>query len=403
MKLFEKLSVIVVLILFVSGCSTVTKKGMLDYEPSKKDITIDEVKFALIVNKGTPTNITDKAKSNYPNIFSNDFTSLPLWVDLECNRKYQSSDDLAFSLIATFTLLTIPVPLLEERDSCKGSILLEGLKEPVINKQISYYFETTDWFPGIWFFLIPIFNNSEKFNDTNTIIEYAVQSLKEADPKTLTEMYIYRKQRLKKVFINGEPYWVFIGFKKSQKAKNEGYDLATILFWKNYPKLLEEPLESVVAAINENGKWQPVKSIPRKLGLKSLTLVSVKIENNKPIDVEIIENVKPKVSYFIKLENYYDPEEIRWSNEMLIESKNTTFTEELTYKDKNYLVKLQTDIEKELLRLNENLSKMELNLQQKLVKNENVSVENSLIPLYQQRISIFEALLTSLKQVMSYK
>jgi len=401
----KNILLLLILALYASGCATVSKTGMLEYDVSNKDLTVDGAKFALIVDKGKLKNMTDVARNNYPNIFLNDFTSLPIWVNVDCKYEPKQSDP-AFAFLAVFTLLTVPTPMMEEIYKCSGKLRINSVDGPIVDKKIYYNFERVEWSPWIWFFVAPLFHNSEKFDDTNTIIEYAVQSLKEIDKNKLSEMHEFRKKRLKKVSIYGQSYWAFIEFYRSSNAKEESNmknDLVRILFWKNYPKLLENPIESVVAAVYENGKWQPVMSIPRKLGLKSLTSVSAKIENNKPIDVEIRENVKPKVEYFIKLSNYYDPEEIRWSNEMLIESKNTTFTEELTYKDKNYLVQLQTELEKELLLLNENLSKMELTLQQKMVKNENVMAENLLIPLYQLRISLFEALLTSIKQVMKYK
>jgi hypothetical protein len=402
----KNILLLLILVLFASRCATVSKTGMLEYNVSNKDFAVDRAKFALIVDKGGEiNNITDVASKNYPNIFLNDYTSLPIWVNLDCRYESKESDP-AFGLLAAFTLFTVPTPWVETNNKCNGRLLIDSVDGPIVDKSIYYSFEKTVWSPWIWFFVAPLVHNSEKFDDTNTIIEYAVQSLKEIDKNKLTEMYEFRKNRLKKVNIYGQSYWTFIGFDRSSKAKkksNMKYDLVKIFFWKNYPDLLENPIESVVAAVYENGNWQPVMSIPRKLGLKSLTMVSVKIEGNKPLDIEIRENVKPKVEYFTYLSDYYDPEEVRWSNDMLIEAKNTTFAEELPYQDKRYLVQLQTQLEKEVLRLNENISKMELTLQQKLVKNENVSSENTLIPLYQQRISIFEALLTSVKQVLKYR
>ncbi len=403
------LTLFILILLFSSGCAMVSMNGMLEYDPSKKDSKIDDVKFSLIVIKNNqPLNMTEKAKEKYPHIFSNEFTSLPVWLELNCKHERVDHSDTG-PLIFALSLTLIPGPEHDENDSCSGYARLYGMDEYLINKPVNYYFNKSWVVPGPlhWLF-VPLVHSRKQFEplQEQTLVEYAFRSISEVETSKLKEAYNYRKARMQKIAIYGEPYWVFVGLEQSEKAKKEGkekHDIASVLFWKDYPQPLAKPMEGVVIAIKENDQWKPVMSIPRRMGLKKLTMVSAKIQDGRPLGVEVKEDVRPKIEYFLYLSNPNDPEEIRWSNNMLVDAKNLTFSDDLKQKDRDSLIKMQTELEKELLRLNENLSKLELSLQQKLVKNEDVRAENELIPLYQQRLSIFEALITSLKQTLKFK
>ncbi len=398
----------IVLLLGV-GCATVGTQGMLNVDPTKKDSKINDVKFSLFtIKNGNVVDITDNAIKYYPNIFSNEFTALPVMFELKCNhQRIDNSSEGA--LIFVFTLTLVPGPDYDEIDSCYGRLELRGFNEFLINKDVSYEFTKSWWIPGpLYLPFVPFVHSKKQFEplEEQTLVEYAVVAINHADPIKLENMYNYRKQRLQKVTIYGEPYWVFISLDQTEKASQEGkgkLDVATLLFWKDYPKPLDRNLERVVVATYENDTWQPVMSIPRRLGLKKLAMVSVKIEDERPASVVIKEDVQPKIEYFMYLSNPNDPEEIHWSNNMLIDAKNLTFPDGLRQKDRESLLELQTQFEKEILRLNEKLSKLDLSLQQKLIKNENVQFENALIPIYQQRITIFEALIASIKQAMQFK
>jgi len=401
--------ILVTFLLFASGCATVSTTGMLEYDPGQKDTRIDDVKFSLLVyeeNRGA-RNITEEARKYYPSLFNDDFTSLPVWFELRCYSDRISHDEGA--LIFALSLTLIPGPEHDEIKGCTGRLKVHGIDGYIINKEVGYRFEKSYVVPGpLYWPFVPLVHSRKQFEplQEQTRVEYAVRALKEADPAKLKDMYNYRKKRLQKVSIYGEPYWVFVGLDQSEKARQEGkgrQDRAIVRFWKDYPKPLDRPLDSIVGAVYENDSWQPVMSIPRRLSLKKLTMVSVKLEDGKPAGIEVKEDIKPRIEYFMYLSNPNDAEELRWSNNMLVDAKNITFPEDLKQKDKDSLIQLQTQLEKEILRLNENLSKLELSLQQKLVKNEDVRFENSLIPLYQQRISIFEALITSLKQALRFK
>lgn len=393
----------------LNSCATVSTTGMLEYDPANKDSKIDGVKFSLLVDRNNTTlNMTNKAKEKYPHVFSDEFTALPLVYKLDCRHEFEPSDP-AWALLSGFSLTLIPAAMTEEYDSCSGNLFLSEIDGYIINKKVYYSFEKTEWFPGlVWWIIAPFVHSRQKFEplEEQTLIEYAFKSVSEVNQDRLKGVYNYRKSRLKKVTVYGETYWVFVGLDQSVKERKEGkgkHDIASAIFFKDYPQILSKPIDSVVIATRENEQWKPLMSIPRKLGLKKLTMVSAKIVNNLPVSIEIIEDVKPKVEYFIHLSNPTDHEEIRWSNNMLIDAKNLTFSEDLRLKDWDSLVKLQIELEKEILKLNENLSRLELSFQQKVVKNEDTKFENELIPLYQQRISIFEALITSLKQALKYK
>lgn len=398
-----------ILIFLFSSCAMVSMNGMLEYDQSKKDSKIDDVKFSLIVLKNNqPVNMTEKAKEKYPHIFSNEFTSLPVWLELNCKHERVDHSDTG-PLIFALSLTLIPGPEHDENDSCSGYARLYGIDEYLINKPVNYYFNKSWVVPGPlhWLF-VPLVHSRKQFEplQEQTLVEYAFRSVSELDQVKLKDMYNYRKARLQKIAIYGEPYWVFVGLNQSKKAEKEGkgeHDIANALFWKDYPQLLAKPVESVVIAIKENAQWKPVMSIPRRLGLKKLTMVTARIQDNRPSGVEVKEDLKPKIEYFLYLSNPYDSEEIRWSNNMLVDAKNLTFSDDLKQKDRDSLIQMQTELEKEILRLNENLSKLELSLQQKLVNKEDTKAENELIPLYQQRLSIFEALITSLKQALKFK
>lgn len=394
------------LLTIFTGCATVSTTGMLEYDKTKKELKVDDIKFSILKKKGirgSYINMTKKAMEYYPNLFLDDLTSLPIHINLNCRSKSTKHDEGA--ILYGLTLGLLPAPLDSDMDYCSGFLELSGIEGELFRKNIEYSFDKMRWVPGIPFLpLAPIVHSRKDFStlEEQTLIEYAVQSINEAEPAKLKDAYDYRKNRLHKINIYGKTYWVFVGLVKSSESEknNKGYDIALASFFNEYPEILSNPIESVVIAKKDEKGWREVSSIPRKLNLKKLTMVSGKIINNRPVKIDIHEDVKPRVEYFIFLTNPNDYEEIRWSNNMLVEAKNLTFVEDLKNKSKDELIKLLTDLEKELLILSEKLSKLELILQQKLVNKESTIDENTLIPIYQQRINLFEALILTVKQAI---
>lgn len=391
-------------LLAFTSCATVSTTGMLEYDGTKKELKVDDVKFSILKKREFNSgyiNMTKKAMEYYPNIFLDDFISLPVHINLDCRTKSQQHDEGA--ILYALSLGLLPAPLDSKEEYCKGNLELTGIDGDLIKKDIMYSFDRMRWVPGIPFLPIaPIVHSRKDFDnmEEQTLVEYVVRSINEVDPMKLKDLYEYRKSRLQKINLSGKTFWVFVGLTRSieSQQKNRGYDIAVAQFWNEYPKILSKPIEVIIVAKKDDMGWNEVSSIPRKLDLKKLTMISGKVVNNRPYGINIYENVKPKVEYFIYLTDPNDIEEIRWSNNMLVEAKNLTFTEDLKYKGKDELIKLRTDLEKELLNLNEKLSRLELTMQQKLVNKESIINESAFIPVYQQRINIFESLILTIKQ-----
>lgn len=391
---------LVATVLLASGCTTINKSGLLEVDPGQKQSSIEGVKFGLVVQGN---NFTAKAREYYPNLFRDDFTSLPVIVSRSCQRKRNEIFDDGTGPFAMLLSIIAPFPFFDNHQSCKGNIVAPGAEGYLVEKPFDYSWVATEFFSinPVYWILMPFVNESEaKLSEDQALVENAVRALKEVNPGLLQDAQNYRRDRLQLVTIEGRPYRAFIGLEQSEKARKEGggFDTATVLFFNEQPQFFDQAQERVVVARKEGTHWYARDAYLRHLGLKRLAAASVLMENGRPARVVIREKVAPQVENFLFLDNDKDMNEIRWSNNLLIEAKNTTLLQLLRQGSRLEITGLITRIEKEILNLNEKAQMAASRAQQIVITGGDPKAANEMAVLYRQRITIFEAILSALKR-----
>jgi len=391
---------LVTTVLLAGGCTTINKSGLLEVDLGQKQSSIEGVKFALLVDN---VNLTAKAREYYPNLFSDDYTALPVIVSRSCQRNRNEIFDDGTGPFAVLLSVVAPFPFFDYTQSCKGEFVSSGAEGYLVKKPFAYSWVATNFFSinPVYWILMPFFNESEaELSEDQVVVENVVRALKEVDQRQIKDSQSYRRSRLQQVTIEGRPYWAFIGLEQSEKARKEngGFDTATVMLFNENPKFLVAPQERVVVAQKDGSRWHTRDAYLRHLGLKRLTAASVSIENGRPARVAIRENVTPQVENFLFLDNDRDMNEIRWSNNLLIEAKNTSLLRLLQQGSRQEITDLITRIEKEILNLNEKAQMAESQVQQMVVAGGDPKAANEMAVLYRQRITIFEAILSALKR-----
>jgi hypothetical protein len=230
------------------------------------------------------------------------------------------------------------------------------------------------------------------------IVEAIVQALRSVDPATLNAASRARRSRLQEVTMDGSRYWSFLAPVFSQGlAKQDKADFFTAMIYKEYPKRGAKPVEEVVVARLEDGKWQPVTSYLRSV--KQLTTACVLLDDGRPSKVVLREVNEPPIEDFIELPQKCSFDYIRWNNGVLIEVKNSTLPRLMREASPEHLTGLVTRIEKAALILSGKAQTADNRVQEMVVKGEgNPEKDRELSVLCRQRIAIFKAILAGLKQ-----
>ena len=422
-KMIQSILAIFATVFVLAGCASTRFAITLKPDPEMKAQQIaDGVKFSI-----ARLNVTQDKKSSgdidikasdlqahaadvYPCLFGNDFADLPVSLDVRC----ESSEWSLFGL----GLAVIPFPSCEECD-CKVHTRVWGENGYVINETESIVLTECMWgtiftplgilpIPGksdlrdTLFF--PFYENPAAFIDNkkrlimDSLTEVAARGIRQVDPARLKAAFESRKARLRQVDINGQAFWSFLGFGYS-KSKCQPV-VARLLLYREYPIRGVKPVEKVIVAQLEDGKWQPVTAYLRSI--KKLTAAGVLLVDGRPSKVVIRKVDKPPLEDFIELPQKSTVDYIRWSNRILVEIKNSTLPRLTQEKNPEHLIKLVTRIEKAVLELNERAQMADSRVQQMVVegKGADTTQSNELSVLCRQRIAIFKPILSALKQAV---
>ncbi len=423
-KMIQNTLVVLAAAFVLTGCGSMRFATTLKPDPEMKEQQIaDGVKFSIVhfdVAQDKQSDVGNDIKAIkvpdlqahasgvYPRLFGKDFVDLPVSLDVRCKG---SSSNLFF-----LGLGVIPFPSCDECD-CNVHTRAWGENGYVINETESIVLTECMWgtiytplgilpIPGksdlrdTLFF--PFYDSPAAFIDNkkrltmDSLTEAVARSIRWADPAKLKAAYESRKARIRQVDINGRTFWFFLGFGCS-KSKDQR-DVASLFLYLEYPTWSAKPVDRVLVARLEDGNWRPVTGYLRSI--KELTAAGVLLVDGKPAKVVIKKIAEPPLEDFIELPQKSTVGNIRWSNRILVEIKNSTLPRLMRERNPEHLIGLVTRIEKAVLELNEQAQMADSQVQQMVVEGSGADTTqaNELSVLCRQRIAIFKPILSALKQ-----
>ncbi len=433
--------VVLVVVFVLTGCGSMRLASTL--KPSgEKDLRLGSARFSIIshsieYNKKSPGAkgwfdrldqklIAGRARAMYPEIFTDDWTALPVIV--KTRGEYNDTSMMISAFVTALTAGVIPFPGTTKLSVAVASDVRDAAGDRLTDKQVNFELNQVVWVSligplgaipvpgradlprdGIFLF-IPLTKDAystTKHTDylADCIVEAIVQALRSVDPATLDAASLARKSRLQEVTVAGNRCWSFLAPVFSQGfAKQDKADLFAALIYKEYPKRGNKPVESVTVARRDGGGcWRPVTSYLRSV--KELTAARVLIDDGKPSKVVIKKVDMPPLEDFIELLENSTIDDIRWSNGILVEIKNSTLPRLMRERNPEYLINLVTRIEKAVLNLNEQAQMADSRVQEMVVegKGADTTQANELSVLCRQRIAIFKPILSALKQAVAAK
>lgn len=379
----------------------------------EKDISAQNSAKAL-----THEFLNDRAKALYPNLFTDEWTALPILATAEI----RSGGDTGIMLAAFATALTagvIPFPGEKTTDISVATDVRGAGGDSLAAGNVSFQFEEVIWVSligplgcipvpgeadgrGTMFLFIPITGPGyaeaqTEYNNymADRIIETIVRQLRTIDPAKLNAAYRARASRLRDVVIDGRTVWSFLAPTLSNE-NNQAVSF-TALFYRDHPNRDVQPFEHVeVARRDAAGVWIPKTGYLR--GAQSLTSVKTVMDKGVPADITVNQVTEPPLEDFIDLPENAGADDIRWSNRILIEAKNTSLLRLMQQGTRPELARLITRIEKNVLNLNEKAQMADSRVQQIVVNGGDPKETNEMAVLYRQRITILEAVLSALKR-----
>jgi len=440
-KMTECVLTVLIISFVLIGCGSARFATTLKIDPGSKDFTLHEkMKFSIVrfnakqdekssygsvdvnIDEIKIDDLKKNAKYNYPGLFGDNFTDLPVYITIDA----RCSINPVGPMLTGFTIGTIPFTAGYDIESKVHTEVYDENGYAVDNEN-TFVFTNEMWMTLLSpFGLLPIpgsaeirrtyllFNLSDGGDSAvkedrergknlimDSITEAVVQSIRQADQKRLKAALDYRKSRLQQVNINGQTFWSFLSLGYSDpKGGGKAFDIARLSIYKEYPTWDAKPVESMVVAQLKNDKWESVKAYLHSS--KVLISAGVIIENNRPSKVIIREVAVPPFEDFIDLPvSYHTANDLRWSNGILIDAKNSSLPLLIHNESPGNLAKLVTRIEKAVLELNEKKQVIDGQIQQVVINNGNPANLTELSALYSQRMAIFQAILPSLKQSIS--
>lgn len=371
-----------------------------------------------------PPVIDQKSKELYPSIFTDDWTALPVHVDIRRSLN-DTSLQVSYFLTGFCTLGIVPFPGTAENHFTVTTSVLDSLGECLSEKQESFEIDMTQWGSLFPWGLLPVpgvsdlprdsfvDNNSKDDNSPHAkvnnyaaecIAEAVVRSLKSADQAKLAAAYNERKARVQEITVDGKRCWSFITMTSFSKGKKG--DTFTALIYPDYPKRGLKPLDKVVVARSDgSGRWSPVSGYLHHA--RTLTSVSALMDGGVPARVAVRTIETPPLEDFIDtpdLAAYDSSDVLRWSNSVLLEAKNRSLVKVLQEESGSELLGLATRIEKSILDLNEQAEKAKDRAQAKVEKGEgDPAPDRELSVLCRQRMEILKPILAAVKQQAAVK
>ena len=413
-------------VLVLAGCSAVRFSSTLPPSPEEPP-EFGSTKFGIAAIDGAIDRETfmQVATERYPDLFSEDWTAVPITVDVQETRT-QSAGWAA--LVTILTLGTLPCPQTDRGDYVVTTAVTDEEGARVCDTNVNFVREDVSWttlFTPLG--LIPVcgeatisreswvdMNGTQPYTDrakrytTDCIVQAVLTALKSVDATKLQAVAQARRDRLQEVVINGERRWTFLAPAFSKRlGRQEKADLYLALLYREQPARTTKPIESVlVARRGKDGRWQTLPAYVRSAN--SLTAACALLENGTPTRLVLKEVPEPPLEDFIDIPSHGGDEPsklaaIRWSNHVLVQVKNRTLPGMLRERRPDELLDLATRIESVIL---------DLNLQAELAKDQaqrlietggdpGGSRERALI--YRERISVFKPIVIALKQAVAFR
>ncbi len=425
---------ILLICMLLSGCASQRVASTL--RPSDdKGLTLGQARFSIIgytdvyekpipgieEYRLTARQLQERAEVLYPELFSDDWTALPVMVRAEI--KHDSSGLNLAAMLSGFTLGIIPFSGTAVTSHKITTDVRDALGESMADKNVSFDVEFGTWVtifspfgslpvPGradlprdTVLLGIPLsgepYAMKEKYGPYNTdiMIEAVVKNLRSIDTTAMETAYKARRSRLQEIAIDGQNYWSCLAPVISQES-GRPVSFAAMLFQEKPDRGTKPYAQVVVARRGESGGWVPVNGYLRNT--RKLTTVSTLMEGGAPsrIAVRVVE--EPPLEDFIDTPDLTGPgraDNLRWSNGILLEAKNRSLEKLLREESRSALLGLVTRIEKSILDLNEQAERAKDRAQTKVEKGEgDPAPDRELSILCRQRIEVLKPVLGAIKQ-----
>lgn len=364
-------------------------------------------------------NVKSRARSLYPQIFTDDSTAVPVTASALATHKPLG----AFGPIMTgFTLGLIPFPSSESTEYEVSVSVVDERGDKLAGTPVKFTRENALWMsllgplgclpvPGrsllprdtIFFDLTDTsYLNKSTELTTDSLVEALVTALKELPPDRLAQVRKARQARLKEISIEGVSYWSFLTTAFSKGAGQEKADQFVLLLYNDKPRPELQPLETVVVAQRDTaGRWQPVSAYLKRTA-KSLVSVTALLENGVPGRLVVTEVSEPPLEDFLPVKfgsgDQDTAEAMRWSNRVLLQVKNRSLPGLLQQKSTADLLDLITLVEHSFLDLNRMSETAKDRAQKAVAEGADGGMARELSLTCRERGDILKPILTAMKQ-----
>jgi hypothetical protein len=386
------------------------------------DVHDKEVAPAMEKYRLNARQLQERAKVLYPRLFNDDLTALPIMVR-DVIRTDTSGMDRAAILGAGLTLGTIPFVGTAVTSHEVAMDVRNALGDNLVDSKVNFDTEFAMWttvltplgslpVPGeadlprdTVLLGIPLSGSPYGMGDkyvnygADLTIEAIVKSLRSIPVASLEAACRSRQLHPQELSIDGQKCWSSLAPIVSPES-GKAMSFAATLFHEKPERDSKPYAQLVVAQRNESGTWVSVNGYLR--GTSRLTAVSTLIEGGAPARViaRVIE--EPPLQDFIDTPDLSGPDRmdnLRWSNNILLEAKNRTLEKLLKLESRDALLDLATRIEKAVLELNEVSERAKDRAQAMVEKGEGDPLpERDLSILCRQRIEVLKPVLAAIKQ-----
>lgn len=425
---------VMLICMFMSGCASMRVASTL--KPSgETQLKLGQARFSIIgytdvYEKPIPgieeyrlTNrqLQERVKVLYPELFSDDWTALPVFVKAEI--KQDSSGLNRAAMLSAFTMGIIPFSGTAVTSHKVTTDVRDAIGESMADKNVSFDVEFASWVsllspfgslpvPGradlprdTVLLGIPLagepYGPQKKYGAYNTdiMIEAIVKNLRSIDIAAMERAHKSRRSRLQEITIDGQNYWSYLAAIISQES-GRPISFVSMLYQEKPDRGTKPYAQVIVARRGEGGGWIPVNGYLRSA--RKLTVVSSLMEDGAPARVAVRIVEEPPLEDFIDTPDLTGPDRagnLRWSNGILLEAKNRSLEKLLKEESRNTLLGLVTRIEKSILDLNEQAELAKDRAQTKVEKGEgDPALERELSILCRQRIEVLKPVLAAIKQ-----
>jgi hypothetical protein len=388
-----------------------------------------DVRFSIVTPDGKPGALDSLAARSleiYPNLFTDDWTGIPVLVRIDV--KTDSTTGTSAFMTGFFTLGLIPFPGSDKSMYDVETGFIDARGERVPAGKIPFEFDKVSWTTVTSpLGLLPVAGPSDLPRDSMSLlsadagtfqkqssktsgyisdcqIEAVVQTLRNADRAKLAGDYRARKAHLQEVMIDGKPCWSFLD--QMFSLKKDRVESCMALIYQDYPRRSVKPLDQVVVARRDGtGAWRPVTGYLHHA--RTLTAVSALMDNGIPARVAVRAVDEPPLEDFIDLPDISGSdwaENLRWSNGVLLETKNRSLMKILNEKNGQELTGLATRIEKAILDLSGLAERAKDNAQSIVEKGQgDPAPDRELSVMCRQRIEILKPILATVKNASAGK